>query len=129
MSIRPVRALVLAIALLGPACSGADGETETLPQSVQDELPLDLSLGNLCPGAESPPHVLSQAARSAEALIRELRAHPDALVTKMLPIESEGTTPEEMTVREVAEFELDALEDPDGGYCLPELARRIEDAL
>jgi hypothetical protein len=121
--------LLFAFALLASACSGHDGNGETLPRAIQDELPLEVSLGNLCPGAESPPHVLREVERKAEALIRELRIHPDAVVTYMQPIEGEGPTPEQMTVREVAKIELDGLRDPDGGYCHPELAGRIEEAL
>jgi hypothetical protein len=101
-----------------------------LSPSVQKQLPLDVSLGNLCPGAETPPHFARELRRKAETLLREIAANPNSLVTYTFYIEEEGPTPRVITVREVAELQLNDLRDGAvDGSCAPELQRRLEAAL
>jgi hypothetical protein len=47
---------------------------------LQAQLPTEESLGNLCPGAETPPKVTRRLERQSEVLIRELERHPGWLV-------------------------------------------------
>lgn len=127
-----MRSILAFLALV--ALAGCQGESEQparqLPPDVQRELPLDLSLGNLCPGAETPAYLLPGLERSARALVRELRARPDWLVTYTFHTEEEGPIVEEITVRELAEIELDGMQgEPGETLCRPDLQRRIADAL
>ena len=72
---------------------------EHVPASLERQLPIGLSLGNLCPGAESDPE-----------LVRRLRRQTDVLI------------------RELAEEQLADIESG-GPRCVPELERRTRAAL
>jgi hypothetical protein len=123
---------LVALAALATGCSGErDSEAAHLPLQVQRQLPLDVSLGNLCPGAETPPDLARDLRRRAEALLRELRVHPDFLVTYTFFTEEEGPQRESITVREVAERQLDDLRSggSDLGECVPVLQQKLETAL
>jgi hypothetical protein len=120
------------VGVLALGCSGEDeSEPRQLPLSIQRQLPLDLSLGNLCPGAETPPELARELRRKAEVLLRELRLHPDFLVTYTFFTEEEGQVRESVTVRDVAELQLDDLKSGGSnlGECAPELQERLETAL
>jgi hypothetical protein len=99
-----------------------------VPPSVQARLPIELSLGNLCPEAQTPADVERDIRRRTDALIRELRRRPNHLVTFTY---SYSDTPDErrdITLRELAEEGLADLESG-GPNCDPELERRIRAAL
>jgi hypothetical protein len=99
-----------------------------VPASVQRSLPTDVSLGNLCPGAESDREFEADVRRRAEVLIRELRANPDHVVTYTF-YDAHGPDEElEITVRDLAEEQLADIESG-GPDCAPELERRIRDAM
>jgi hypothetical protein len=123
--------LALLAALLGvlAGCSG-DDDRQRLPADTQARLPLTISLGNLCPGAESPPELIRDIRRRAEALLAELEARPDHLVTYTFFTEEEGPIEEEITVRELAEVALRDLRDGESfGPCAPDLQERLEAGL
>jgi hypothetical protein len=123
---------LLFLAQLAAGCSGdGDSEADRLPPSVQRQLPLDISLGNLCPGAETPPELVRDLRRKAEALLAQLRANPDALVRYTFYTEEEGPIRQDIPVREVAELQLDDLRSgsSDLGECAPDLQRRLEEGL
>jgi hypothetical protein len=124
--------LLLALAPIGAGCSGdGDSEAQRLPPSVQRQLPLDISLGNLCPGAETPPELITDLRRKADALLAQLGANPDALVSYTFHTEEEGPIRQDIPVREVAELQLDDLRSgsSDLGECAPDLQRRLEEGL
>ena len=132
--LRWVRRLLLSLVLaqLAAGCSGGgDSEADRLPPSVQRQLPLDISLGNLCPGAETPPELVRELRRSAEELLAQLRANPDALVTYTFYTEEEGAIRQDIPVRELAELQLDDLRSGSSelGECAPDLQGRLEDGL
>jgi hypothetical protein len=99
-----------------------------VPASVQRELPTDISLGNLCPGSETPADLEADLRRRAEALIRELRRNPDHLVTDTVHYSHGGQERREITIRDLAEDQLSDLE-AFGPDCAPELERRIRAAM
>jgi hypothetical protein len=104
-----------------------------VPDEVQAQLPLTLSLGNLCRGAETPPELAPELRGGARLMIRELRRHPDWLVTYTYYYEDapEGER-KEITVRKLAEEQLADLRSGSAaglGKCSPDLQREIEDAL
>lgn len=124
--------LSLVLAQLAAGCSGdGNSEAERLAPSVQRQLPLDISLGNLCPGAETPPELVRELRRRADELLAQLRANPDTLVSYTFYTEEEGPIREDIPVREVAELQLDELRSgsSDLGECAPDLQRRLEDGL
>lgn len=95
-------------------------------RSLQGELPIGSSLGNLCGRPDKPTELQRRTERSAEVLVRELDREPRALVTYMYTYaDSSDTDRREITVRELAEEQLDDL----GPSCAPRLRRRIEVAL
>jgi hypothetical protein len=99
-----------------------------VPASVQRELPTEISLGNLCPGASTPGEVEQDVRRRAETLIRELRARPDHLVTYTFYDAHGPDEQHDITIRELAEEQLGDLESG-GPNCAPELERRIRAAM
>jgi hypothetical protein len=99
-----------------------------VPASVQRELPTDVSLGNLCPGAESDPEFEDDVRRRAEVLIRELRRNPDHVVTDTVHHSHGGEEQQDITIRQLAEDQLADIESG-GPNCAPELERRIRAAL
>ncbi|HWM08741.1 MAG TPA: hypothetical protein VNO82_05340 [Solirubrobacteraceae bacterium] len=99
-----------------------------VPASVQRELPTDVSLGNLCPGAESDREFEDDVRRRAEVLIRELRRNPDHVVTDTVYYSHGGDEERDITIRDLAEDQLADIESG-GPNCAPELERRIREAL
>jgi hypothetical protein len=122
--------LGLVLASLAAACRN-ESPGPHLSKQAQSRLPLDLSLGNLCPGAETPPELERRLRREAEALLRELKEHPDWRVRYTFHTEELGPVEESITVTELAEIQLDALRDGTSGSeeCAPELQERLADAL
>ena len=98
-----------------------------VPAALQAQLPTELSLGNLCPGAETPRHLTARLRRQTDVLIRELHRHPDWLVSYVYYYSDDPEERTDITIRELAEEQLKDLES--GGNCAPELQRRIRDAL
>jgi len=115
-------ALALASAVVGRAQRGPH-----LPPSVQARLPLKLSLGNLCPGAESSEAVLRDVRARGEVLVAELRARPNHLVKYTYYWAHVGEDIKDITVRKLAEEQLADLES--GGFsgsgCAPDLQERL----
>ena len=95
--------------------------------AVQARLPTDESLGNLCPGAETPRKITRRLQRQVEVLIRELDRHPNWLVAYVYYYSDDPPERRNITVLELAEEQLRDLET--GGDCVPELQRRIRAAL
>ena len=98
-----------------------------LPDALQAQLPTEESLGNLCPGAETPRKVVRRLERQTEVLIRELDRRPDWLVSYVFYYSDDPPERRDITVRELAEEQLRDLEA--GGRCAPRLQRRFRDAL
>ena len=91
-----------------------------------------MSLGNLCPGAETPPRLARELRHGARLMIRELERHPDWLVTRTYYYEDGDPAGEQkqITVRKLAEEQLEALRSGSViGKCSPGLQREIENAL
>jgi hypothetical protein len=100
-----------------------------VPPSVQRALPTDVSLGNLCPNAQSPPDLERDVRRRAEALLTQLQENPGHLVTYTFYYsDGGGTERRDITIREVAEDQLADLESG-GRDCAPNLQRRLRAAL
>jgi hypothetical protein len=113
-----------------------DPDAPRLPKRAQDQLPLDVALAGLCPSAGASPEQLDMLAQQGRALVRELRAHPDWIVTKTFYFEEGRPEPTDVTVRQLAEWELDELKsnaererEETGQQCAPELIRNLEEAL
>jgi hypothetical protein len=119
----------LAVALLGPAWAVVETARRGphVPASVQRQLPTDVSLGNLCPGA-SDPSFERDVRRRAEVLIRELRRRPNDVVTEVSSFSDGSDERRDITVRELAEEQLADMESP-ASDCDPELRRRIRAAM
>jgi hypothetical protein len=126
----PIALALFAVALLPVAWAAIETSQRGphVPASVQRELPTKLSLGNLCPGAESSPEVEREVRRSAEALIRELRRRPDDLVTDTVYYSDDPEERRDITIRELAEEQLEDIES-NGPNCVPDLERRIRAAM
>jgi hypothetical protein len=94
-------------------------------------MPLDVSLGNLCPGAETPPALTRELMKKTDVLLRELRVRPDYLVTYTFYTEEEGARRQSITVREAAEIQLEELKAGASGLgtCAPDLQEQLEAAL
>jgi hypothetical protein len=100
-----------------------------VPASLERRLPIELSLGNLCPGAGTEPRIERELRRQTEVLIRELERRPDDLVTyTYYDAHSADEDRREITIRELAQEQLGDLE-TGGPNCAPDLARRIREAL
>jgi hypothetical protein len=120
----------LAVGLL-PAVWGAVETSRRgphVPASVQSQLPTEVSLGNLCPGAETSSDVEHDVRRSAEVLIRELRRRPTHLVTYTYHSSDGDDERRDITIRELAEEQLKDMES-NGPTCDPDLERRISTAM
>jgi hypothetical protein len=114
-------------ALWGAAETARRGEH--VPASLERRLPIELSLGNLCPGAGTEPRLERELRQQTEVLIRELGRRPDDLVTYTYhDAHSADDDRREITIRELAEEQLSDLE-TGGPNCAPELERRIRAAL
>ena len=123
---------LLAVVVFTAGCfAEQESEAPHLPQAVEKQLPIGVSFGNLCPGAETPAYLSRDLRRRAEVLLRELRDRPDFLVTDIVYYDDGETQREIVTVRELAERQLLALREggSDLGACAPDLQRRLEAAL
>lgn len=127
-SVGAAAAFAVALAPIAWALTQHFGRGPHVPADVQAQLPVDLSLGNLCPGAETPPRLLRELRRSAAALERELRRRPDHLVTYTYYWADQPAERREITVRELAEEQLEDLQ-TGGRRCAPALQRRLRAAL
>ena len=129
--VRWIPAPLFAVAAL-PALWGAAATVERgehVPASLERQLPIKASLGNLCPGAESDPEFERQLRRQTEVLIRELERRPNDLVTyTYYDAHSADQDRRDITIRELAEEQLADIESG-GPRCVPELERRIRAAL
>jgi len=96
--------------------------------AVQTQLPTTLSLGNLCPGAETSPGTDRDLRRRTEVLIDQLQRRPNDLVTYTYYYSDDPTEEKDITVRELAQEQLASLED-NGQRCDPRLQRRLRDAM
>ncbi len=114
-------AIALLVAGLAAGCGAHRGAH--VPPEVQKSLPVDYSLGNLCPGAETSPALARRIAATADALIRELHRRPDDLVTYTFEYEDADSQTRDITVRELAREQLGDLD------CDPRLKRRIQAAM
>ncbi len=99
-----------------------------LPASAQSRLPTEISLGNLCPGSETPARVEQDVRRRADVLIRELRRRPTHLVTYTYYDSHGDDERREITIRELAEEQLKDM-DSNGPNCAPDLERRLRTAM
>jgi hypothetical protein len=97
--------------------------------ALQRQLPVRESLGNLCPGAETPADVEREIRAGADVLLRELRRRPDDLVTYTYYYsDGGGTDTRDITIRQLAKEQLADLE-AGGRDCAPDLQRRLHAAL
>jgi hypothetical protein len=128
--VRWIPAVLFAVAALPTAWAAAETAErgEHVPASLERQLPLDVSLGNLCPGAESDRAFIRDLRRQTDVMIRELERRPDDLVTYTYYYSDEPEERRDITVRELAEEQLADLE-AGGRNCAPELQRRIREAL
>lgn len=95
------------------------------PPSLEAQLPDDQTdVAAVCGHVE--PEYAAEVRTKVEALFRQLRANPDLLVTYTYVYSDEPSETYEITVRELAEEQLDDLEAND--EC-PELQRRLRDAI
>jgi hypothetical protein len=102
---------------------------EPVPAALERQLPIEYSLGNLCPGAESDPELVRRLRRETDVLIRELERRPDDLVTYTYhDAHSADEDRREITIRELAQEQLADIESG-GPNCVPDLERRIRAAL
>jgi hypothetical protein len=127
-------AIAFLIAFLPVAWAAAEqidrADAPHAPPALERQLPIELTLANLCPGSETPPDVVRKLERQADVLLREVRAHPDWLVTYTYHY-TDTDDPEdtrEITMRELAEEQLRDLEDY-GSDCRPDLRERLRAAL
>jgi len=129
--VRWVPAGLFALAALPALWAGAETERrgEHVPASLERRLPIELSLGNLCPGAGTEPRIERELRRQSEVLIRELGRRPDDLVTyTYYDAHSADEDRREITIRDLAQEQLADLE-TGGENCAPDLQRRIRAAL
>jgi hypothetical protein len=125
-------AIVCAGIVVGVALAGIVAEVRRgphVPASVQRQLPTNISLGNLCPGASTPKDVERDIRSKAEVLLRELDEHPQHTVTRTAYYsDGGGSEREDITIRQLAQEQLDDLESGGRG-CDPELQRRLREGL
>ena len=102
---------------------------ERVPASLERQLPIELSLGNLCPGASTEPQIERRLRRQTRVLIRELGRRPnDLVIYTYYDADSADEDRREITLRELAQEQLSDLE-AGGRNCAPELQQRIRAAL
>jgi hypothetical protein len=116
-------AFLAALVPAGLAIARTAGRGPHVPAAVQARLPVDYSLVNLCPGAETPAALERRIRASAETLIRELRRRPNELVTYTFYYEDADDVTLDITVRELAHEQLEDLD------CDPHLQQRIREAM
>ena len=119
--------IVAACPVVWAAIKTADRGRHVSP-ALQAQLQPGLTLGNLCPHSGLPGPERRKLRRSAEVLIVELRRRPDDLVTDTFYYADGSTERRDITIRQLAEQELDSLE-TGGRDCAPKLKRRIRAAL
>lgn len=96
--------------------------------AVQAQLPIKLSLANLCPHSETPGALRRELRRSAQLMINLLQRRPNDLVAYTYYYEDAPDDRRNITIKELAEEQLENLEDG-GGDCAPQLKRQIRAAL
>jgi hypothetical protein len=129
--VRWIPAALFAVAVLPALWAGAETAErgEHVPAALERQLPIELSLGNLCPGAESDMELVRDLRRRTDVLIRELGRRPNDLVTYTYYYShSADEDVRDITVRELAEEQLADLESG-GRNCAPELQRELRAAL
>jgi hypothetical protein len=122
---------LFALAALPALWAGVETERrgEHVPAALERQLPIELSLGNLCPDASSPPGLVRRLRRQSEVLLRELGRRPDDLVTNTYyQADTADETRRDITIRELAQEQLHDLE-LGGRRCAPGLQRRLRAAL
>lgn len=103
----PASLAIFGVALL-PGVVGTVGAVrhataERLPAAMQRQLPIEYSLGNLCPNAQTPRGLELRIRRQAEVLLRELKLRPDALLSYTYEYEDRDPETKDITVRALAE--------------------------
>jgi hypothetical protein len=121
-------ALALALVPAGVAAVETARRGPPAPAAVQARLPLTLRLGELCPTSETDAEVVRDLRRRAEALLVELRRRPQELVPWTTHVEAGPPETEQITIRELAEVQLESMRD-NGPNCDPPLERRLRAAL
>jgi hypothetical protein len=119
-----------AVAVWGWAAAETIGRFDSphAPRSLEAQLPNDdLGLGVMCE-RDAEPDDARRARGHLETLIRELRTNPDLLVTFTYTYSDEPSETREITVRELAEEQLNELEEGFQPDC-PEAERRLREAL
>jgi hypothetical protein len=127
-------ALAFGVALWPVAWAASEqldrARADHVPKAVQARLPTQISLGNLCPGTATPPAVRRDVRQRAESLVRELEGHPDDLVRRTLYLEEDpDPLREDITVRQLAQEQLEDLETNGGSKCEPALQRRLREGI
>ena len=104
-----------------------------VPASLRAQLPIEWSLSVLCPKSGFPAGAARGVRRQAEVLLREVRRHPDWVLSYSYPYADQpGEFTRDMTIHELGEQELQSIKDLDGATgkpCLPSYRRRLEAAL
>lgn len=99
-----------------------------VPPAVQARLPTKQSLADLCSSEDALGQERSDLHRRGDALVRELRAHPNRTVVQDVVLaDSPETGHRTLTVRRLGREQLAALEAIGG--CEPKLRQQIGDAL
>lgn len=106
-------------------------QPEHVPAHIQRQLPLLTGFGGLCPKSSATPAERRRIVREADVLLRELKRRPDEVVTIEDSSFDEGHEPYDITVRELAERNLESLRllSEDLGDCAPRLTQRLIAAL
>jgi hypothetical protein len=114
------------------ALAGCDAAqtTDHVPQEIQAQLPLNTSFAAACPQFGNKGARETERARiktQLPVLLRELRDHPEWQVEVTGRYSEGGTFQEHMTVREIAQEQVEQIGTEPG--CLPGLRRQLERAL
>jgi hypothetical protein len=104
-----------------------------VPASVRAQLPVEWSLSDLCPKPYMSRRIARQIRHESEVLLREVRRHPDWVVSVSYPYADQpGVYTTDITVRDLAKEELKGLQEMNGAggkQCLPEYRRRLKLAI
>jgi hypothetical protein len=105
-------------------CGGAP-TGKRAPAALENSLPTELYLANLCPDAETRVKTVARLRRQAQVLVRETRAHPDWLVEYTYFDDHGDDDRRLITIRQLAEEQLQSIKDEDPS-CEPALQRELE---
>jgi hypothetical protein len=128
---KPRRTRFALTALLAPlaftGCAGL-GASRHVPQSTQAQLPIHDSLAEVCSGKRLSKARAERLRQEGKTLVRELRVHPDWLVTVTRIHSDPGPGnpryfPQDITVHELAADEIF------GTGCMPALRSKLREAL